>query len=248
MFHYQALLEKMHASGFRPTWIDGDELTPAPGVTMSFFNVIFRPSTGVDYVTRHGMNRNEYQAEFDLRVKQGYRLSHIESYYSASRGCVCYAAIFLRSPGPGAVAYHDRSQQDHQAMHDDFRKKGFVPVNVSVVVVGGQRRYTAPYEARDAGGCELDSRLSVAEYQQKFTGNLKKGMHLGYLNSYLIDRQINIVAIWYSKLPSPFAQHHLDSNEFNAVLKQQRQANLALRAVTGYQRGAAPNFAALWNR
>jgi hypothetical protein len=32
------------------------------------------------------------------------------------------------------------------------------------------------------------------------------------------------------------------------LLKKERKAGLYLRAITGYQRGIAPNFAAIWNR
>jgi hypothetical protein len=212
--------------------------------------VIFRPATGVAWEARHGLSGDDYQAEFNKWVKdRNYRLVHIESYISHVLKQISYAPIFVKSPGPIFAAYHGKSKQEHQTLFDDFTKnKGYVPVNISVVSQNGQRIYTALYEKRNVGAVEARSTLSVTEYQKKFTDNVAAGLYLAYLNSYIHADEINIIAIWYQNLPSPYVEHHLDKQEFDALMKKERKENLYLRAVTGYQRGSVPNFAALWNR
>ena len=247
---YQPLYERMAANGLRPVWIDAHNMSVNRGMGQTCFNVIFRPATGVSFHVRHGLSGNEYQAEFDKWVKEKkYRLTHVESYFSHSLGRTCYAAIFAQSPGPGFAAYHGRSRQEHQAFFDDFTKnKGLVPVNISVVSNDGERVFTALYEKRNAGVVEARANLTVAEYQQKFTDNARKGLHLAYLNSYPHEGGINFVAIWRQKLPPPYVEHHLDRQEFETLLKKERKAGLYLRAITGYQRGGTANWAAIWNR
>ena len=143
---YQSLFNTMHGNGFRPDWFDAFTVDIFPGLGQTFFNVIFRPATGVNYQPRHGLSSDQYQAEFDDWVKaKNYRLAHIESYYSYALNRVCYALIFVKSPGPVFTAYHGKSRQEHQTLFDDLTKnQGYVPVNISVVPVGGGGGSTLP--------------------------------------------------------------------------------------------------------
>jgi hypothetical protein len=246
--NYQSLYETMKSRGFRHVWLDAYTIDVLPSVGQTFFNVIFRPATGVTYEARHGLSGDGYQTEFNKWVNdKEYRLAHIESYFSHAQNRISYAPLFVKSPGPLFTAYHGKSKAEHQTLFDDLTKnKGYIPVNISVVSPGGDRIYTALYEKRSVGAVEARSTLSVGEYQQKFTDNAKAGLHLAYLNSYLHNGDINIVAIWYQNIPAPDVQHHLDTQEFDALLKKERKANKYLRALTGYQRGVVPNFAASW--
>ena len=91
-------------------------------------------------------------------------------------------------------------------------------------------------------------RVWLADYQQRFTDNAKKKLYLAYINSYADEGDLNIVGIWYSAIPSPAVQHHLDGGEFEVLMKTNRKANRYLRGVTGYQRGLVANWAGIWNR
>lgn len=246
---YQKVFNDMHANGLRPAWINAYTLEPLPGAGLTYFDLIFRPATGLVYEARHGMSGNGYQQEFDTWVKQkGYRLAHVESYYSHANDRVSYAAIFQKSAGPAFTAYHGKSKAEHQALLEDLTKnKGFIPVAISVVSRRGDRFYTALYEKRNVGSWEARSTLSAAEYQQKFTDNANRGLDLAYLNAYLHGGDLNFIAIWHENIPSPFVRHHLDSGEFDGNLRAQRKAGRYLRCVTGYQRGLAPNWGAIWN-
>jgi hypothetical protein len=239
----------MKSRGFRAVWVDAYTIDVLPNVGLTFFNVVFRPATGVTYEARHGLSSDEYQSEFNKWVNdKKYRLMHIESYFSHALNRISYAPIFVKSAGPVFTAYHGKTKAEHQDLFDDLTKnQGYIPVNISVVSQGGQRIYAALYEKRSVGKFEARSRLSVAEYQQKFTDNAKAGLQLAYINSYLHSGEINFIAIWYHDLSPPYVEHHLDRQEFDALLKKERKSNLYLRAITGYQRAMSPNFAAIWN-
>jgi hypothetical protein len=248
---YQSLVTAMKADGFRPVHIDAYSIALFPfsdGDT--FFNVVFRPRTGVTWEARHGLTGSEYQSEYDKWVKdKKYRLVHVESYYSGVRDAVCYAAIFVKSPGPAFAAYHGKTKAEHQSLFDDLTKNGgMVPVNISVVSTSDGRRWTALFEKRNAGAVDAHSTMTLADYQQRFTDNAKKKLYLAYINSYAHEGDLNIVGIWYSAIPSPAVQHHLDGGEFEALMKTNRKANRYLRGVTGYQRGLVANWAGIWNR
>ncbi len=215
----QAVFNAMAAKGFRLDWLDAGTSEPVPGLGTTFFNVIFRPLAGVNYQPSHSLTASEYQAEFDKWVTNNhYRLTHIESYFSHMRGQICYAPIFTSGAGADIAAYHGRTKTEHQTLLDDLTKKGFVPVNISMATLGSERFYTALYEARNVGKVQAHSTMSVADYQQIFKDNKKPGLTLAYLNSYLIQGEINIVGIWYENIPSSSVSHHMDAGEFQANL------------------------------
>ncbi len=240
---YQGVFNNMKAKGFRPVLIDG-----FTWMNLTWFNVIFRPATGVTYEARHGMDGSEYQAEFNTWVKdKKYRLTHVESYWSVARGRICYAALFEKSPGPEFAAYHGRSKADHEGLIETLKGQGFAPSEVSVVSAGGQRSYTARWEKKDAGAWEIRSTLSPAEFDNKFDTNHTNGLYLVSCDAYWHDNALNLAGVWHSKAPSVYCQFHLNQGEFNATLKAQRKKNRYLRGLAGYRRDAGVNWIAFWS-
>jgi hypothetical protein len=247
---YQALYDTMKSRGFYPAGFDAYTLAPLPGTGLSFFNLVFRPASGLVYEARHGLSGAEYLDACDHWVKhKRYRLAQVESYFSHALGRVAYAALFVKGAGPEVAAYHGLTQAEHQARFEQLTQRdGYAPLRISVVSRNGERQYTALFERKDVGRFDAHSTLSVAAWQKQFDINAGKGLGLAYLNAYLHDGEINIVGIWHAATAGTYAEHHLNNAEFDALLKKQRKANRSLRGVTGYQRGLLPNFAAFWSR
>jgi len=240
---YQSVFNEMKARGLKPVLFDG-----FTWMNMTWFNIIFRPATGIVYEARHGMDGTEYQAEFNKWVNdKKYRLAHIESYWSHARDRICYAALFEKSPGPDFSAYHGRSKAEHESLIETLKGQGFAPVEVSVVSTGGQRSYAARWEKRDVGQWEIRSTLSPAEFDNKFDANHTAGLHLVNCDAYWHSNDLNLAGIWHSKAPGVFCKFHLNQSEFNSHLKAQRKQNRYLRGLAGYRRDAGINWIAHWS-
>lgn len=125
---------------------------------------------------------SQYQAELDLRVARGYRPLQVESYPGA--GGIRYAVIFERKAGPAWRAYHGRSASRHQSTFDSLTASGYRPINVSVVSLNRNRRYTAFYERRSLGSWQARSFLTASQYQATSNDNVARGRRLIYLNAY----------------------------------------------------------------
>ena len=93
---YQATFNQLVAQGYRPVLVNGYEV----GGTARFA-AIFELGGSAAWVARHDLTSAQYQAEFDTRVAQGYRLLHVSGYTSG--GAERYAAVWERSPGPGGA-------------------------------------------------------------------------------------------------------------------------------------------------
>ncbi len=242
---YQEEFNMIWNSGYYPMWVDAYDVN---GKT--FFNTIFRPNnSNYDVKVRHDMTGVEYQQAYDEWVKQkGFRLQQLESYNDA--GKLKYAAIFINKPGRDMPqpAYHSLSLEDHQKLFDKYSGEGYVPVNVSVVVIGSKRYYAAFYEKRDVGGHVLKSTLTQLEYQTMYEDMKKKGWEQVYINAYEHNNNTLFSVIWYEK--SGYRDYTAIRKGSSEVYQQNWDTNTGkgflTRCVTGYEEGGKHWFAAHW--
>ena len=241
-FLYQDEFDRFTKGGYRPVWMDGFRT----GDGRNWFNVVFRPDDGkTAWVARHNLTGVQYQAEFDKWTRAGYRPLQIES-YPASDG-IRFAGIFVNSAGPPFLAYHARSESDHQARFNQLTAEGWVPVNISVTSWGGARYYTALYEKKDVGSFAAWQVLDTSQYQIAINEQAAAGRKLVYLNAYN-DPAPRFTAIWYSNAAVPYARHGIDPLGYFALADAQRANGLLTRAVTGYTVGTSPRYAAFWSK
>lgn len=244
---YQEWFTMITNSGYYPVWVDGYDVA---GKT--FFNAIFRFNS--DYYNieaRHDMTNDGYQQEYDKWVKQkGYRLLQLDNYLDS--GKLKLAAIFIKKPG-GAIAqpaYHAKTMEQHQVLFDKYTRDGFVPVNVSVVSVGGKLSYAAFYEKRNTGGMVLKSFLTQQEYQNKYDEMKGKKWEQVYINAYHHEGKTRFSAIWYER--SGYAAYDATRKSSSQAYQQKWQSNtrkkLLTKCVTGYDEGGKHWFAAHWAR
>lgn len=238
---YQTEFDRITKSGYRPVWVDGFTVG-----SQTYYNAIFRPADGVGWSARHGITGSEYQAEFNARTAQGWRLLHVDS-YSTSAG-IRYASIFVSSGGPGWVAYHGRSEGDHQQLFNQYTAQGFRPVVLSVASAGGQRWYTGFYEKKNVGSFWAKQALTATEYQTEFNQQAQAGRKLVYLNAYNDGSTVRFTAIWQSSANWPYARHGLTSSQYQTEFDNQLKQGLLTRAVTGYAWGNQPYYAAFWSK
>jgi hypothetical protein len=237
---YQTEFEKIYKSGYRPVWVDGFQ---AGG--QNYFNAIFRADDGVGWSARHGLTGDQYQAEFNAQTKAGGRLLHVDSYPTA--GGIRYASIFVSSGGPAWLAYHGRSEGQHQQAFNHHVQHGYAPVLISVTPSGGQRWYTALYEKKDVGTFWAKQTVPAADYQTEFTQQANAGRKLVYLNAYNDGAAgVRFTAIWHSKATWPYARHGLTSGQYQAEFDLRLKQGLLTRGVTGYDWGGQPYYAGYW--
>lgn len=259
---FQQVFDQITAAGhYRPVWIDGYRANGR-----NYFNAIFRPTDGVRWEARFGLNPTEYQSEFDRWTAQGFRPLHVESYRTAAYGVghldhdvalfreVRFAVIFVRQDGPAWGAYHDVSGAEHQTRFDSLIADGHRPRQLSVV----SGLYTAFYEKADVGNFLARSTLYLPhQYQAEFDRNRSAGLKPTYLNAYDDHTGANsqISAIWTSRPAGSFvARHGLTSQDFQAEWERWTDRGYRTYAVTGYASGLkglrrrVPLFAAVWLR
>lgn len=238
---YQNTFTNITACGYMPSWVDGYDVNG-----QNYFNAIFVPAD-VPWVARHGLTSAQYQAEFDEWTAKGYRPRQVESYRQGNR--IRYAVIFVKKPGPRWVAYHGKTPDEHQAEFDKLVKRKFHAVNISVVSINGNRRYTALYERSNVGSWRAKSFLTLTEYQQEFDANKAAGRQLAYVQAYNHSGGVRFSGIWYSTFSTAFAARHgMTSDEYQQEWEDRTSNGFRTQAVTGYQQNNEARFAALWRK
>lgn len=101
-------------------------------------------------------------------------------------GKVFYNFVWTKAPGQWR-ARHNLTTVQHQAVLDQAKQDGLKPVNVSVVSVNGQRRYTVLYWSDSIGSWQLKSPILESDYQRIFDENKQSGCKPIYLNAYVHD-------------------------------------------------------------
>src|SRR5215213_3879269 len=84
---YQATFRKLVDEGYRLAEVSGYGVNGK-----AQYAAIFDKVSGPAWSARHGMSSREYQAEFDARIKEGYRLVEVSGY--SVDGQPQFAAIF----------------------------------------------------------------------------------------------------------------------------------------------------------
>jgi hypothetical protein len=130
----------------------------------------------------------------------------------------------------------------------DNEADGFEPVNVSVVVVGGQPFYTALY--RDLPGTpdfEWEA-VTVANYQTAVNQRLTMNQSPRYLSAYQTASGPVFSVIWGPLFPNgSFAQHGMSGPSYDSFNNSQVNAGSLTQFATGYQDSGSETFAAVWS-
>jgi hypothetical protein len=242
--NYQTLFNEVTSSGYRPVWFSG---FVAGGNTM--VNVIFRPQDNVGWSARHGLDANQYQAEFDAQKKAGRRLLNVNNYIE--NGNILYAGIWVDTPTPGLQAYHGKSQAEHQALFDQFFKAGLMPINISVVSHNGQLTFAAFYEKVDVGSLIAQQILTPAQYQQQWNDNHAAGRQLAYLVGYNHTDGPRLSAIFQQKVSGTggtVGQHGMTAAQMQASYNANLGAGLLTRVIAGYEQNGQATYGAAWRK
>ncbi|KRB73912.1 hypothetical protein ASE01_18070 [Nocardioides sp. Root190] len=206
---------------------------------------IWRPAAGLPWVARNGQSSAQHQATFDTYRAAGYRLTHVDSYLEG--GVAKYSSVFTKTSGPAWTAYHGVTATNHQSKFTSLTRAGYVPRQISVVYVGGERRYTALYEKASVGAMVSLQNIAETSYQTVYNQQVAAGRRPVHLDTYLVGANVKFSAIFTSAAPATVARHGLTAAQYQAEFTTQSAAGRLLVSVTAYRSGSVLKYAALWN-
>ncbi|HEV7805088.1 MAG TPA: serine hydrolase [Solirubrobacteraceae bacterium] len=201
---YQAEVEARVKQGYRLVEVSGYAENGD-----ARYAAIFATQNGVAWTARHGLTAAQYQAEVDLRVKEGYRLRQVSGYTIG--GSARYAAIFDKSAGPAWSARHGLTSAQYQAEVDLRVKEGYRLVQVSGYAENGSARYAAIFEKSSGPAWVARHGLTSAEYQSEVTSLYYQGYRPVWVSGYVVGGSTRYAAIWHGEGISPASIKAIDT-------------------------------------
>lgn len=239
---YQEYATELYASGHTIDWVDFYDVGGKV-----YVNAIFRPGARDRAYARHDLTADQYQREYDERVKSGrWRLKLVDAYLE--RGEIRYAFLMVPGDADGAPAYHGVDAKRHQQLFEQYTGRGYAPTSISIVVVDGVPRYATSWARRAAGGLMVRSDLDGREYQKLAEDMVGRGLRLAYLNAWEQAGQLRYSAIYTGGEGRQVLRHGLTSAEYQEEFDRRREEGYALRLVTAAGAGREARYAAAWER
>ncbi len=204
---------------------------------------------GQPWVSRHGLNASEYQAEFTKWTSQGYRLVQVSGYNQD--GKAMYAAIFEKIVNsPPWQARHGLTTGQYQVEFDKMNQQGYRPVQVSGYAVGNTAYYAAIFEKKVSGiAWKARHGLTASQFQTEFDKSVSEGYRLVDLCAYNVGSQDYYAGIFEkSSGPAWIAKTGLSSSGYQNEFLKLRNEGFRLKQVYGYQKNGNPYFAAIWEK
>ncbi len=241
MSAYQRIFLHLAESGYMPKWIDAYRVR-----SDVFANFVWVPSSGV-WQARHGMTANTFKQALADAEDDGLALTFVESHLTKQG--VRYIAKFTAGGGPFRISI-GLDFDAHKAELKKATELGLSPANISVVSVGGERRYTVLYRTIDIGSFVVKSRLSSTAYQDAVKSNRDAGRFPVYLAAYLHKNAVNYSAVFASKPTGKFKAHHgLTASEFQEEFELAHGAGMHTTVVTAIDGAKSKHrFAGVWRK
>ncbi len=240
---FQILIDKVSGANYHLAGISGYTVN-----NQLLYIVVFHPNPAPLWSVSFELPGKQYDWLVRERQKEGFRPVHVNSYRSGNG--VRYAAIFREEDGVVWEAYQDKTAREHRALRKELSNEQFVPVNISVVWINRQRRYTALYEKRDVGVVHVKSFLTLDALQQESYGQEKAGLHLVYLDACRYYRSARFSAVWHQEYgrPAPTTRHNLSGRQLQEEMERAGRDGLQTAMVAGYVLDGQPRFTAVWRK
>ena len=239
---YQSFVSELDESAHSIEWVDFYNAG-----AQVFVNVIVQPSGrgGKNYV-RHGLTAAQYQQEYETHVTRGRRrLALVDSYLD--NGQVRYAFIMEPGAGGNLPAYHGVDAAEHKKLFDTYTGRGFVPTSVSVVSIGGERRFSTSWAARRVTGLMVRSTVDGREYQT-LANEMSGKMSLVYLNTYVHQGEVQYSAVFVAGGSGQIWRHGMSGDTYQKEFDEHTGKGFGLKLVTGAGTRTNQVFAAVWER
>jgi hypothetical protein len=240
---YFAIFQHLADSEYAPFWIDAYSVGG-----QRYLNYVWHPATAA-WRAYHYISPEAYQAAFDSAAAApggAYAPILVESAV-AGRG-IQYSAIFARNQPGSVLARHGLREAEHLEVMESARKQGKVPVNVSVVSLGGTRYYTVLYRAGSTTDWVVRSTIAEADYQQEYASQASAGRRPSYLNAYMHEGRPYLSAIF---LPGGAAnrkdRHGMSGAAYQSEYRSALDAGMLTRCVTSFDGASSQHrYAACW--
>ncbi len=236
---YQAEFNNLGAKGYRVTSLSGYTKN---GIEL--YAAIWNKVEGPAWSAKHGLSSEQYQIDFNDKVKNGYKLVCLSGYAVANKAK--FAAVWDKGQAGAWKARHNMNAADYQKAFDDYGKEGYQLQQVSGYVIDGTEYFAAFWEKKSEDILARHN-LTGTEYQKVFNEYTRKGYHLKCISGYQKGRTDLYAAIWQkSNYPVWAANHGLSEVNYQHTFDNMYYQGYTPVFVNAFASSGVANYNAIW--
>jgi hypothetical protein len=201
----------------------------------------------VTFASRSGMTAAQYQAEFDKRTAEGYRLTAIDGYEIG--GSARFAAIFEKRATPPWFSLSGLTGAQYQAEFEKAGREGFRVVWVNGYTVGGVQQFAAIWEKAPTNDYFTFFGLTNATFQQTLDQQIAQGFRLKLVSGYVVAGEPRFAVIFErSNGVAWLTRFGLTSAQLQTEFEANSAKGFRLAHVSGYRVNGRALYAAIWDK
>ena len=234
------MFDHLADSGYWPASIDGYSVGGKV-----YYNFVWTPASGA-WKGYFGQTQTAFNNKLNEMKAAGYNPVLIESY--TRNGQVRYAAVYQKGKPGQWLVKSNRTTAQHDAILQQAKADGLKPVNVSVVSINGERRYTALYRSDNIGSWQLKSQIKESDYQAVFNQNNAAGRFPRYISAYKHGSEVYMSVIFASQPNGGGkARHAMNGTQLQSEFNSAMSAGLRTKVITAFDGAASQHrYAAVW--
>lgn len=236
---FQRMFDHLADSGYEPVWIDGYSVA-----NKAYLNFSWQPRKG-PWKAFFGLTASGYQNAFNNR--DNLVPTFVDTY--TLNGQVRYNVIFKQESGT-FLARHGLTYNQHKAVMGQAKERGLQPVNISVVSVNNQRKYTVLYRKRNYNGHYIKSQVKEADYQKLYDDYKAQGFSPVYINAYKHGSQVYFTTIFARNGGGQLkARHKMSASKVQTEFQSAMTAGYQTKMITAFDGASSQHrFAGLWRK
>jgi hypothetical protein len=165
-------------------------------------------------------------------------------------GAILAGAVLAVTPAAAQwYGHHDMTSAQYQQKFTEYLNKGLRVTAVSGYTINNEARFAAIWENKGSGAWGGHHNMTSAQYQQKFTEYLNKGLRVTAVGGYTINNEARFVAIWEQKPGGTWGGHHnMTPEQYQQKFTEYAAKGLRVTAISGYTVNNQPRYVAIWEQ
>ncbi len=200
-----------------------------------------------EWQSRHRLNRDEFQTEFEALDAQGYRTIKVSVYPEG--GEARFTGIWHKRGGNAFFVVHGKSRAEFETAVADMARDGNRPTHVSAALVATETLFCAVFERVNGIESKIQISETLGEYETLFDELSDDGYRLRCLSFFEEDSQAKVASIW-ERYAGPDWQSWtgLSAEEYQEKFNEMYDAGYRIVQCIGYTIGGLTEFAGIWEK
>lgn len=214
------------------------------------FSSVLKYEKGIGWASFRDLTSAEFSSKFDEYRKAGYLMIDVDAYQVGSS--MRYAMVWRKNTDRrGWAEYRDMTSAQYHQRWEEFRKKGYRPLDVESYRVNGNQRYAGIWVQNKEGyGWSSKRNLTASQYSTYFNEQKAKGYRVVDIEAYPTSNGIRYAAIWVqNKENIAWAQwRDMSREKYQQRVNEYSSKGYMLVDFESYKIGSAQRYAAIWEK